>query len=770
MAEGDKILKLASKNPASPSSSNPNLQAADCYTDALYFEMDLPAAHASRAVCWKHLERYLLAYVDMSEAILKHPNPIPASYFITRAGILLHLARYNDSLADLDSAISINNSNPHTFYNRAVLLAEHTTPIDLDRALTDLDRAISLMEVSMRVKLKKLGILDTAILNDSPVSFKVLHMAETTDEQHDAKFIFKLRLLRGDIRRRKGLFNDSLVDLKEAACLDVTSGITWNTLGLCHYELGSGLEAEKCFTNAVEIEGENPTYYFDRGNARIMVHEKKEQGDTVLDDSDTLTDAVEDFTIAINLQMDFEDAEKEQSSPNPNTLQKLKYERAAFHNGLAKAHLAFSEVKHSNLALASVKVALGILPNNHTFLFTCGMSYLALGESSEAFDHFTAALAISPEYCPALYQIALIYHDRNDLLQGYDRLTKCMSCGCKGVKEDAVYFARGRILFDQRNLFEAQQDFNKALDVGSKKVDAYFYRGETKRCSGDCVGALEDFAVVEKLGANSPIIESAKYRYSRGIALAILGDLNNGLRDLALAVELESNNTEYISAQADVLAQLGRFNEAEQVLRHGVGIAVKAKAANMWSLLRKLSIALFKQKKHEDSSKTMHKAILHSSKSCAPSELADIYYKRGICLAHMKKHKRSYEMFDKALKVTQVQKRPEQILYIHERAKAAQLCGRHQDAIADFSAVIKLSPLDDRAFFRRAWSYKALGLFLLAAEDFEKAVSLRPDNKVYRVNYRAIGSIETIVLVPPGEEIIPDELRDDFLQKVSESM
>ena len=155
MAEGDKILKLASKNPASPSSSNPNLQAADCYTDALYFEMDLPAAHASRAVCWKHLERYLLAYVDMSEAILKHPNPIPASYFITRAGILLHLARYNDSLADLDSAISINNSNPHTFYNRAVLLAEHTTPIDLDRALTDLDRAISLMEVSMRVKLKK---------------------------------------------------------------------------------------------------------------------------------------------------------------------------------------------------------------------------------------------------------------------------------------------------------------------------------------------------------------------------------------------------------------------------------------------------------------------------------------------------------------------------------------------------------------------------------------------------------------------------------------
>jgi tetratricopeptide (TPR) repeat protein len=127
-------------------------------------------------------------------------------------------------------------------------------------------------------------------------------------------------------------------------------------------------------------------------------------------------------------------------------------------------------------------------------------------------------------------------------------------------------------------------------------------------------------------------------------------------------------------------------------------------------------------------------------------------------------------MFDKALRVKNLHNRPELILYRHERAKAAQMCGRHKDAIDDFSGVLKLSPLDDRAFFRRAWSYKALGLFLLAAEDFEKALSLRPDNKVYRLNYRAIGSIETIVLVPPGEEIIPESLKDEWLKKVSDEL
>ena len=390
-------------------------------------------------------------------------------------------------------------------------------------------------------------------------------MAGSTQEQGDAKFIFKLRLLRGDVRRRKGRYKDALEDLKEATSLDVTSGITWNTLGLCHYELRSALEAEKCFTNAIEIEGENPTYYFDRGNARLMMHGSTEEGDLELGDNDILDNAVSDFSIAINLQTDLVESEEEETSPNPNLLQKFRYELTKFNDGLAKAHLAFTDTKHSKFALEAVKNSLETQPNNHVYLFTCGLAYIGLQEVVEAFDRFTEALSIYPKYCPALFQISLIHHLNKELLQAYDKLTMCIACGSVGIKEEEAYFARGLVLFDQKNLLEAQKDFNKALDLGTKRVDVYFYRGETKRCSGDCVGALEDFAVVEKLGANTPIIESAKYRYSRGIALSILGDLENGLRDLALATEIDSHNTEYISAQADVLAQLGRFQEAEQV-------------------------------------------------------------------------------------------------------------------------------------------------------------------------------------------------------------
>jgi len=98
------------------------------------------------------------------------------------------------------------------------------------------------------------------------------------------------------------------------------------------------------------------------------------------------------------------------------------------------------------------------------------------------------------------------------------------------------------------------------------------------------------------------------------------------------------------------------------------------------------------------------------------------------------------------------------------------MIGDHQAAIDDFNAVIRMKPDDDRAFFRRGWSYKSLGLYELAAEDFEKAKSINPRQKLYNLNYRLIGDIETIILLPPGKErkVIFD-IEEDFFDDMSSS-
>jgi tetratricopeptide (TPR) repeat protein len=322
-------------------------------------------------------------------------------------------------------------------------------------------------------------------------------------------------------------------------------------------------------------------------------------------------------------------------------------------------------------------------------------------------------------------------------------------------------------------MLAALDDFTLAIELEegatrkslTSKEKNYFYRGEAKRSLGDFVGALADYAVVEKLSPRT--IDTATYRFSRGVCLSEMDDLEAGLDDLTTAVELDSGNTAYISRRADVLARLGLFAQAEQALDQGVAIAKKKKDKNLWVMLKKLANSQFVQKNYAAASQQFQVALMSMKANVAKNELHDLHYKRGVCLSHMKRYRSASSCFDEALKVVnQVNGSSaldhKRILILHERAKANQMLKRHQDAIEDFGVVIKMFTGDDRAIFRRGWSYKALGLFLLAAEDFERAKELNPEQKLYQLNYRNIGDIETIILCPAGEERIPSSLRDPF--------
>jgi Tfp pilus assembly protein PilF len=66
--------------------------------------------------------------------------------------------------------------------------------------------------------------------------------------------------------------------------------------------------------------------------------------------------------------------------------------------------------------------------------------------------------------------------------------------------------------------------------------------------------------------------------------------------------------------------------------------------------------------------------------------------------------------------------------------------------------VIKNIPKNAHAYFRRAFSHKALKVFSQAAEDFEKAKNLDPLNPALVVNYKKLKTVTCIVLCEPGQE------------------
>merc|ERR1711957_151871 len=84
---------------------------------------------------------------------------------------------------------------------------------------------------------------------------------------------------------------------------------------------------------------------------------------------------------------------------------------------------------------------------------------------------------------------------------------------------------------------------------------------------------------------------------------------------------------------------------------------------------------------------------------------------------------------------------PSELKYIHERAKAYQMISLHEKAVVDFDTVVNRNARNAHAYFRRAFSLKALKRLSEAAEDFEKAKNLDPMNPQLVVNYKQLKGV-----------------------------
>mmetsp|Transcript_34158 Transcript_34158/g.90254 ORF Transcript_34158/g.90254 Transcript_34158/m.90254 type:complete len:96 (+) Transcript_34158:243-530(+) len=93
------------------------------------------------------------------------------------------------------------------------------------------------------------------------------------------------------------------------------------------------------------------------------------------------------------------------------------------------------------------------------------------------------------------------------------------------------------------------------------------------------------------------------------------------------------------------------------------------------------------------------------------------------------------------------------IPYHHERAKSLQRIFRHAEALAEFNRVLMAQPKNAHAYFRRAFSLKALGRYEEAAGDLETAKAMSPDDPMLVVNYLQLHRTDAIELCRAGQEL-----------------
>jgi tetratricopeptide (TPR) repeat protein len=159
-----------------------------------------------------------------------------------------------------------------------------------------------------------------------------------------------------------------------------------------------------------------------------------------------------------------------------------------------------------------------------------------------------------------------------------------------------------------------------------------------------------------------------------------------------------------------------------------------------WVLLYHMGLSLHQQKRFDEAQDVLEGCVAVEMLACAPDDIVVgiVHFFRGVELAHEDRLEEAEECFASSLASKWGAMDQNKTLINFAKAKLYQQQDLHEQAIAGFSLSIEIDPNNAWAFFRRAWSYKAVGKYLEAGADFEEAKKLRWDDPNFSIDYKRI--------------------------------
>jgi len=384
-------------------------------------------------------------------------------------------------------------------------------------------------------------------------------------------------------------------------------------------------------------------------------------------DDTFVENAIEDYTNAIILQQElevviknnikiaFKNNEEEEACKLEEELVDVVVEMAKFLDGRSKSYVALSSPQSISNAFEDIEASIKLDPSKEEYVHQCGVVLVEKDGVEAASEMFKRALNINHRYAPSLYWLGKCLAMKMEHEEAIEKFKSALSCG---LQSSELHENKGMSEFNLRFFEDAERSFQRAIELEEAggalpAPEIVYYLGECRRLEHKFELANEDFKKVARYrynsGAENVLVKTSFFRFSVGKVKYKLGDLEGALEDLSAAVDLDPHNVSYISSRAEVLANLGHHDLAEQMLDQGVNISKKKEdSGRTWYLLKQLAHSLFEQKKYTQASETYHMSLLESD-NVEQLELANLFYSRGVCLAHIKRFKRAAEMFSKAL-------------------------------------------------------------------------------------------------------------------------
>jgi tetratricopeptide (TPR) repeat protein len=201
-----------------------------------------------------------------------------------------------------------------------------------------------------------------------------------------------------------------------------------------------------------------------------------------------------------------------------------------------KAHLKIAKlflyIKDYKRAFEEINVALRANVYEPEAYFLKGMVYKNMGDTTKAISSFLTTLNVSPDYRPAIMQLAGLYAAKKDsvALRYYDNAFRLDSTDVKPLFAKGVYYQQSK------DYVAAKAEYKRCILRNRHFADAYFNLGVILLDQDSVQKAYRQYDLVAIIDPRN----STAY-FNRGLCAEIMDSMSNAIRDYRIAVRLDSS-------------------------------------------------------------------------------------------------------------------------------------------------------------------------------------------------------------------------------------
>lgn len=394
---------------------------------------------------------------------------------------------------------------------------------------------------------------------------------------------------------------------------------------------------------------------------------------------------------------------------------------AWYHKGLAQNKLG-----QFNEAIASFNRALAINPENSLALIANCQALSNVGRFVEAITACDLAIKINQNWgdsSPAIawYSKGLAQKQNSQIEEAIASLNQAIAIN----PQDAdIWIEHGKslILLGKPEQASVSYEFalklspNYALALASQSV-AFNKLGKYKEAQTASEQALQGD---NRWGDTSPALAWEQ----RGIALAGLGNYEEGLASLDRAIALNPKYAEAWNNRATTQWYLGRYSEA--IASSDRATKINPNYAQAWfnkgRILRTLE-------KYPEALAAYNKALENTTKSTDNLLLANIWANRSVVLWHIARNQEALVSADRAISIN-----PELSQGWYNRGVVLLDLARYDEAIIAYNRANNLTPNNANILAGKGVALLKLGKFQEAIATFDETLKLDPKNSLVQAN------------------------------------